>query len=103
MKYGVKISEQAQTDLHNIFAYIAINLQAEQTAINQLNRLEQAIKDLDYMPARFRVYEKEPWHSRGMRIMPINNYLVFYIVDKTKKQVSIIRIFHGMQNYEDLL
>ncbi len=103
MKYDVKISAQAQIDLHNIFEYIAINLQAEQTACNQLNRLEQAIKNLNYMPERFRAYEKEPWHSRGMRIMPVNKYLVFYIVDKIKKEVSVIRIFHGMQNYEELL
>lgn len=25
-----------------------------------------------------RVYEKEPWLSRGTRIMPVDNYMVFY-------------------------
>ncbi|MFR5076693.1 MAG: hypothetical protein ACLTDX_01095 [[Clostridium] innocuum] len=36
---------------------------------------------LNQMPERFLGYEKEPWHSRGLRIIPVDNYCVFYIPD----------------------
>jgi len=26
----------------------------------------------------FLLYEKEPWNSKGMCIIPVGNYLVFY-------------------------
>ncbi|MBQ8401784.1 MAG: type II toxin-antitoxin system RelE/ParE family toxin [Clostridia bacterium] len=47
------------------------------------------------MPGRFRLYDKEPWRSRGLRIMPVDNYLVFYIPDTENETVSIIRIMYG--------
>ena len=33
------------------------------------------------MPKRYRQYELEPWKSRGLRVAPVDNYLVLYIPD----------------------
>mgnify|MGYP001580458150 CR=1 FL=1 len=33
------------------------------------------------MPERFRGYENEPWKSRGLKMMPVDNYCVLYISD----------------------
>lgn len=95
MKYRIKLSSQADTDLRGIFEYIAYELLSLETAIGQLNRLETNIKSLDIMPERFRAYEKEPWHSRGLRVMPVDNYLVFYIPDKDTQTVNIVRVMYG--------
>lgn len=40
---------------------------------------------LEQMPERFREYEKEPWHSRGIHIMPVDNYCVLYILTMKKR------------------
>ena len=81
MNYEVRLTTQAENDLRGIFEYIAFDLQSVQNAAGQLARLEQSIASLDQMPERFRVYENEPWRSRNLRIMPVDNYLVFYIPD----------------------
>ena len=47
------------------------------------------------MPRRFREYENEPWHSRGLRIMPVDNYCMLYIPDDEKAVVTVIRVMHG--------
>ena len=47
MKYEVFTTEQASADLRAIFEYIAYDLLAGQNALNQLDRLEQAILSLD--------------------------------------------------------
>lgn len=63
MIFEVKISDQANNDLRNIYEYIAFELKSPTSASGQINRLEKGIMGLDQMPERFRKYEKEPWHS----------------------------------------
>ena len=35
------------------------------------------------------------WHSRGLRIMPVDNYCVFYIPDAEYAVITIIRVMYG--------
>ena len=79
--YDIVISDQAEIDLRGIFEYIAFELQVPENASGQLDRLEACIMDLDHMPKRYRQYELEPWKSRGLRVAPVDNYLVLYIPD----------------------
>lgn len=67
MIYEIEISVQADSDLRNIYEYIAFELQSPENAVGQLDRLEESILGLNQMPERFREYENEPWHSRGLR------------------------------------
>lgn len=95
MRYDVRISNQEEADLRSIFEYIAFELQSVQNAVGQLDRLEESILSLDQMPDRYRAYEKEPWHSRGLRVMPVDKYLVFYIPNHDAKVVNIVRVMYG--------
>ena len=81
MSYEVTLTPEAKRDLREIYRYIAVDLQSEQNANGQLDRLEENILKLDEMPERFRVYDREPWRNRNLRVMPVDNYLVFYIPD----------------------
>ena len=71
MIYEVELSEQADSDLRGIFEYISFELQSPENASGQLDRLEEQILSLDTMPERYRKYEKEPWKSRGLRVLPV--------------------------------
>ena len=50
MIYELKVSEQADSDLREIFEYIAFELQSPQNASGQIDRLEEQILSLDTMP-----------------------------------------------------
>ena len=95
MIYEVEVSEQADSDLRGIFEYIAFELQSPENASGQLDRLEEQILSLDTMPERYRKYEKEPWKSRGLHVVPIDNYCVLYIVDNDDRTVSIMRVMYA--------
>lgn len=95
MNYEISMTPQAKTDLRGIYEYIAFDLRSPQNAAGQLNRLEESISALDQMPERFRVYDKEPWKKRNLRIMPVDNYLVFYIPNHEDGIVTIIRVMYG--------
>ena len=102
MTYSIEMTRQAVNDLKGIFEYIAFELHSVQAASSQLSRLENRIMSLNIMPERHRLYGKEPWKSRGLRIMPVDNYCVFYIVDNCSQTVSIIRIMYAGRDYETL-
>ena len=103
MIYEVEVSEQADRDLREIFEYIAFELQSPENAIGQLDRLEEQILSLDTMPERYRKYEKEPWKSRGLRILPVDNYVVLYIPDSDKKVVTILRVMYTGRDIDNQL
>lgn len=100
MTYDVRISEEADIDLRSIFEYIAFELQAPENAAGQLDRLEQNIIGLERLPYRFRKFDREPWHSRGLRIMPVDNYIVLYVVDDDAQAVNIVRVMYGARDIE---
>ena len=103
MIYEVKISEQADNDLRGIFEYIAFELQSPENASGQLDRLEEQILSLDTMPERYRKFEKEPWNSRGLRILPVDNYVVLYIANSDKKIVTILRVMYAGRDIDNQL
>ena len=91
MIYEVELSEQADSDLREIFEYIAFELQSPENASGQLDRLEEQILSLDIMPERYRKYENEPWKSRGLRVLPVDNYVIFYIPDSIRMTIAAFR------------
>ena len=100
MTYHVHITAQAETDLENIYRYIAFALHAPKNAAAQLARLERSIYSLDQMPERFRTYQTEPWHTRGLRIMPVDNFVVFYIPNPSSRTVQIVRVLYGRRDID---
>ena len=103
MIYEAEVSQQADSDLRGIFEYIAFELQSPENASGQLDRLEEQILSLDTMPERYRKYEKEPWKSRGLRILPIDNYLVFYTTNTDIKVVTILRVMYAGRDIDNQL
>ena len=95
MKYTIFIAKRAEEDLGKIFEYLAYKVMAGENAVRQLNRIQTAIESLDEMPLRNRVYDKEPWKTRNLRIMPVDNYLVFYLTETEVLKVTILRIMYG--------
>ena len=93
MIYSIVLTPQAKTDLGEIFRYIAVELQSMQNAERQLTRLQDAIASLDQMPERYRVYDRPQWKKRNLRVMPVDNYLVFYI--PTHDDSSLIQFHPG--------
>lgn len=72
MKFNVELTEQADKDLRSIYLYISIDLNSPDNAIKQIKRLWDAILSLDELPQQYRRYEDEPWHSRGIRVLPVD-------------------------------
>lgn len=94
MIYEVITTNQTDVDLRDIYEYIAFELLSPDNASGQLKRLEEHIIGLEKFPEKFKLYEKEPWRSRGLRVMPVDNYMVFYFIDKAAGIVTVVRVMY---------
>lgn len=103
MKYTVNLSSEAVKDINGIYEYIAATLGEKEIAVNMINLIEKNILSLDEMPGRYKIYESEPWNSRGVHIMPVKRYLVFYVVDDNEKAVNIFRVIYGSRDIDNVL
>ena len=95
MTYHVDYSAEAKQDLRDIYSYIAFELLEPDTAAGKTQRIMDAILTRNNMPMRHTLYEDEPWHSLGLRYLPVDNYVIYYLPDKSTYSVDIIRIMHG--------
>lgn len=103
MIFHVAYSAEARQDLRDIYEYIACELLVPETAAGQTERIMKTIRSLEQMPMRHRLYEEEPWHSQGLRVLPVDNYLVFYLPDENSATVNIIRIMYGGRDIDKQL
>ncbi len=102
-KYNVIYSPEALDDLETIYTYIAFELQAGQAAQNQVSGIRDHIRKLDTFPESFAIVDWEPWQSAGMHKLPIDNYVVYYLVDASILTVTIIRIFYAGRDVEGII
>lgn len=95
-KYVVNITDRALADMEKIYNYIANELLAPENAMDQYNRIAEAILALDSFPKKHAVFETEPERSWNMRHMVIDNYLVCYMVDQGV--VTVTDVLYGASN-----
>lgn len=101
--WKVVYTEQAEKGLLGIYEYIAFSLLELKIAGKQIKRIIEAVVKLNEVPFRCRLYEEEPWHSKGLRVLPVDNYLVFYLPFEAQGTVAIIRIMYGGRDIEKQL
>ena len=101
--YQVIYSPAAKDDLRGIYRYIAFELFEPIIAEKQVNRIREQIKKLDMFPKKHRKVSWEPWRTMGMRYMPVDNYVVYYLVNDDNLVVTIIRVFYGGRDVENAI
>ena len=101
--YTVSYSGDALNDLREIYTYIANELLVPETSAAQVGRIRKEVRSLDFMPARYALVEWEPWHSMGMYQFPVNNFIVYYLVDDEAGTVTVVRIFYGGRDIEGIV
>jgi len=95
MSMNIVYTHTARQDLREIYEYIAFSLLVSDTARSLTDRIMADIRSLETFPERNPLYKDEPWHSQGLRVLPVKNYLVLYTVNNDTETVSVARILYG--------
>ena len=93
MIWHIDYTETAKQDLRDILDYISNILLEPVTAAKQVNRIMDAVDSLVNMPMRHRLYDSDPWRTRGLHIMPVDNYTVLYFPDEIKNRLLALLKF----------
>lgn len=97
-KWKIVYSKTSRNDLFAINDYIKYDLQSPQSAKKITEKIMQTVADLDFMPLKYSLYQEEPWHSLGLRFVPVSHYIIYYHPVEKYKEVQIIRILYSGQN-----
>lgn len=98
-KYSVKMTSRARRDLDSIYYYIAHTLLEPRTALCLVNRIEEAILELDQMPYRCPERNRGIYAYQGYREFLVENYTAIYRVDEEAKTVVIITVQYSARNF----
>lgn len=96
--HEVKYLPLAQRDLINIIDYITDTLKAPKAAMDLVDALDASISRLAQFPYSGRVYQLVQPLQSEYRVLPVKNYLVFYVVNQ--HEVEIHRILYAKMNIE---
>ena len=100
-QYALKITDKALSDMSAIYDYIADQLQAPDMAIQQYDRLAEAIEALRVFPERCPLLRSQPERSLGMRQLPVNHYIVIFVV--TEAAVTVLRVLYSASDINQRL
>ena len=90
-KFRVEITETAQSDVQEIFQYIAVDNQ--KAAINLIEEIERQIDSLEKFPARCPIIHESFELGVEYRHIIYGHYRTIFRVEASK--VIILRVIHG--------
>jgi toxin ParE1/3/4 len=95
MSWKIQYSASSREDLRSIYDYIANELLSPEYAAGQIERIMKAVRSLEDIPMRHSVYNEEPWKTKQVRFLPVDNYIIFYLPKDDSCTVNVIRIIYG--------
>ena len=98
-KYKLLIFPRAKQDLQDIVDYV--NELSPNAALKLYDEIVEGIGSLTQIPMRCPLLKSSVLRAKGYRVLVVNNYLVFYVVNV--KTVEIRRILYVRRQYEFLL
>lgn len=94
MSWSIAYSDNSRQDLKSIYEHIAYELTVPEYAVGQVERIMNSIRTLEDMPYRNPIYKEEPWKSKEVRFLPVDNYIVFYLPQEENRTINIVRIIY---------
>ena len=98
-KYEVVVTPSAQKDLIEIKSYVRNVLKTASNTV--FEKVLEQVKTLKEDPFIYKVHQDSLLKLIGYRVIPIDNYLMFYIVKGNTVQIH--RVLYAKRNYLQLL
>lgn len=99
-QYAVKVSPLVKKQLREIYIYICEKLKSPLAAKHLNYDIRNKITSLQELPNYGIQIQTEPWKSKGMRFVPVNNYDIYYVVKKAT--VYVFAVLYSRRDKNDL-
>ena len=101
--YKVIMTSTAKDDLLRCAKYIKEEIKNISSSKKLLDNTEKTLASLENMPTRQPLIKDRYLASLGIRLISVDNYLMFYIVNEKEKLVSVIRFLYSKRDWLNLL
>ena len=98
-KFKVKFNPRAIRELNSIYEYIANEKLAPENALGQVNRIKNAILNLDTFPQSHQERNEGRYAGKGYRQLLIDNYMAIFRIDEPHKTVYVVTIQYQGRNH----
>ena len=103
MNYRILETDSASADMKLIVEYISGHLGSPNAALDLLVEYKDKLNQLKTNPRIFPAMKVKALANKGYRKILFGNYLASYLVDDAANAVIVVRIFHQIQRYIDVL
>lgn len=93
--YEISYLSVARKDIFDIMLYIADQLHAPESALRIVDAIDGAVEQLATFPYAYPVYRLIRPLLTEYRMIPVENYNVFYTILENKKIVEIHRVLYA--------
>ena len=97
-KYKVRINPKAIRELDSIYEYIANDKSAPENAKGQIDRIKNAILNLDTFPQSHQERNEGRYAGKNYRQLIIDNYIAIFRIDETCKIVYVVTVQYQGRN-----
>ncbi len=101
-RYNYYLTVAAENDIDNTFEYISVELSNRDAAYNLADKLEEKLGEICTTPKLGKIVQNEFLRRTDVRLIHINNYLLYYVVDEKKKRIIVLRFIFGGRNQNSI-
>jgi len=107
MRYPVRIVRPAQTDIREIYRYIANDLQNPTAAERRISLIDEKILELETIPTRYPLVQDAYLASKGFRMVAAKTHLIFFVIRESTptepKRVFVMRVLYCRRDWARIL
>ena len=93
--YEISYLPVARKDTFDLMLYIANQLHAPESALRIVDAIDESVERLATFPYAYPVYRLVQPLATEYRLLPVDNYNVFYTVLEESKTVEIHRVLYA--------
>lgn len=103
MTYNIHITNKGEQDIIEAADHIEFTLLNPAAADSLLDTIEEEIGNLSFMPKKHQIIDDPVLKEWKIRMIPVKNYLAFYVIDENSHTVHIVRFLYGRRNWQKIL
>ena len=102
-RYKITVTPFVEQALQEYDDYLRLEAFDDQAADQWIDAFEREMDGLTTFPAKFRLMNKEPWHSAGVRIRSIKGRNIYYWISEERQKVYVIDVISEKMNQDKRL
>lgn len=102
-EFSVIVTDCALAQLDEIYNYICRVIRMPQAARKVHDGIKTAVFSLRSMPLRGALVKREVWQARGVRIIVVGNYDIYYVVNEEQKVVFVIAVAYSRRDLDNVI